>query len=190
MYLHSLITGLFLNGPKEVADGALSQATYLFHIFVTDIATIAVNLMELLSVVIIVYTAGNAFYKLLKRKDYARVYLLHGQSLGLTFKLGSEILRTITVRNMDEIWQIFLLIIIKACMALLIAFELRSAEKEETGTPVLSNFANKTGAFPGNLIDKIRGRQGSKPCQCASDDSNSCQDNHSKENTKDLNHTE
>lgn len=121
----------------EATEVYMSEFTHFVHLFVTDVATLAIYLMELLSALIIVFTTIRAFFKLLRRVPYARVYLLHGQSIGLTFKLGSEILRTITVRNMDEIWQIFLLIVIKACMVLLIDWELKSAaEHDDPDHPV------------------------------------------------------
>lgn len=95
------------------------------------IAGISIDFMELLSIGIIVYTTFLAFYKLLKKDPNARIYLLHGQSIGLTFKLGSEILRTVTVRNMDEILQIGMLIVIKAAMTWLIHWELSGIEQEQ-----------------------------------------------------------
>lgn len=115
----------------------VTNLTHNVHLLVNEVASLAIYLMELLSALIIVFTTCRAFIKLLRKRPYARVYLLHGQSIGLTFKLGSEILRTITVRNMDEIWQIFMLIIIKACMVLLIDWELKSAaEHDDPNDPV------------------------------------------------------
>ena len=99
---------------------------------VAVIAGLSIDFMELLSIGIIVYTTFFAFYKLLKKKSQrAHFILLHGQSIGLTFKLGSEILRTVTVRNMDEILQIAMLIVIKAAMTWLIHWELSGIEQEQ-----------------------------------------------------------
>lgn len=112
----------------------LLHLTEAFKEFVSHIAEISVNFMELLSICIIVFTTFVAFYKLLRHEPSARVYLLHGQSIGLTFKLGSEILRTITVRNLDEILQIALLIAIKAAMTWLIHWELQDVEESNPGT--------------------------------------------------------
>lgn len=98
---------------------------------VAVIAGLSIDFMELLSIGIIVYTTFFAFYKLLKKDPNARIYLLHGQSIGLTFKLGSEILRTVTVRNMDEILQIAMLIVIKPAMTWLIHWELSGIEQEQ-----------------------------------------------------------
>lgn len=138
-YLTCQILGTLVPVLYE-ADGAkyVTNLTHNVHLIVNEVTTLAIYLMELLSVIIIVFTTVRAFIKLLRRKPYARVYLLHGQSIGLTFKLGSEILRTITVRNMDEIWQIFLLIVIKACMVLLIDWELKSATAHDSPKDAVS----------------------------------------------------
>jgi uncharacterized membrane protein len=116
-----------------------------FKAFVSEIAELAVNFLELLSIGIIVYTTFVAFYKLLRKQPGSRIYLLHGQSVGLTFKLGSEILRTITVRNMDEILQIALLIAIKAAMTWLIHWELRDVEEEQEALSGKESFTDKLG---------------------------------------------
>lgn len=120
----------------------IEELTEVIKEFVSHIAEISVNFMELLSIGIIVFTTFVAFFKLLRHEKSARVYLLHGQSIGLTFKLGGEILRTITVRNMDEIMQIAMLILIKAAMTWLIHWELTDTEEEpgEGQQPAASRF--------------------------------------------------
>ena len=108
----------------------IEEITEAFKEVVSHVAEISVNFMELLCICIVVFTTFVAFFKLLRHEKSARVYLLHGQSIGLTFKLGSEILRTITVRNMDEIMQIAMLILIKAAMTWLIHWELTDTDEE------------------------------------------------------------
>lgn len=106
----------------------MSETTHFVHLFVIDVAKLSMYLLELLSVIIIVYSTFVAFYKLFKHQSYARVYLLHGQSVGLTFKLGAEILRTVVARDINDIWEVALLIAIKAAMVLLIEWELKGIE--------------------------------------------------------------
>lgn len=108
-----------------------SHTTQIFHNFVLDIASLSMYALELMSVAIIVFTTINAFVKLFRKEPLARIYLLHGQSLGLTFKLGAEILRTVTAKSLMDIIEVFLLIVIKACMVLLIERELRSCQAED-----------------------------------------------------------
>lgn len=107
------------------------HAAETFKELVRNLAELSVNFMELLSIVIIVVTTFVAFFKLCKGESAAKVYLLHGQSIGLSFKLGSEILRTITVRNMNEIMEIAMLIVIKAAMTWLIHWELKDVDPDE-----------------------------------------------------------
>lgn len=122
-------TNLIYTLPES--EAYMSSSTKFIHLMVEDIAYLSINLMELLSILIVVVTTFIAFYKLVKKKPYARVYLLHGQSIALSFKLGAEILRTVPARTMDEIWQIFWLIVIKIMMGLLIDWELKGVEGPE-----------------------------------------------------------
>lgn len=125
----------------------IEEITEAFKEVVSHVAEISVNFMELLSICIIVFTTFVAFFKLLRHEKSARVYLLHGQSIGLTFKLGSEILRTITVRNMDEIMQIAMLILIKAAMTWLIHWELTDTDEEPDKPSSHAAHAHLEGVF-------------------------------------------
>ncbi|WP_276903416.1 DUF1622 domain-containing protein [Faecalibaculum rodentium] len=125
----------------------IEEITEAFKEVVSHVAEISVNFMELLSICIIVFTTFVAFFKLLHHEKSARVYLLHGQSIGLTFKLGSEILRTITVRNMDEIMQIAMLILIKAAMTWLIHWELTDTDEEPDEPSSHAAHAHLEGVF-------------------------------------------
>lgn len=114
--------------PNILYADYMSETTHFMHLLVMDVTNLFMYIMELLSAALIVGTTIIAFYKLFRKKPYARVYLLHGQSVGLSFKLGAEILKTITAQNLDEMWEIILLIIIKAAMMLLIEWELKGVE--------------------------------------------------------------
>lgn len=119
----------------ESTSSVLDFIAEHLHEFVTNVARISMYSLEFLSVLIIVFTTIVAFYKLIRKDPIARVYLLHGQSLGLSFKLGSEILRTVTARNIDDIWEVLLLIVIKAFMVLLIDWELKGTT-EDSSSPL------------------------------------------------------
>ncbi len=115
----------------RASEEYMSENTRFLHHVVLDIASWSMYVLELLSIVIIVYTTIVAFFKLFRHEHYSRVYLLHGQSFGLTFKLGAEILRTVTATSLLDIFEVFLLIVIKACMVMLIERELKSTGEDE-----------------------------------------------------------
>lgn len=108
----------------------MSDSTKFLHELTLDVASLSMYVLELLSIILIVYSTVVAFWKLFRHEPYARVYLLHGQSIGLSFKLGAEILRTVTATSLLDIVEVFLLIVIKACMVMLIERELKSADNE------------------------------------------------------------
>ena len=112
-------------------EAYMSASTKFLHELTVDIAALAMYILELLSIALIVYSTVVAFVKLFRHDRYARIYLLHGQSIGLSFKLGAEILRTVTATSLLDITEVFLLIVIKACMVLLIERELKSADAED-----------------------------------------------------------
>lgn len=128
--MFNLLTSPVLMKSEEF----MSDTTLFFHELTMDLASFSMYILELLSICIIVFTTFVAFFKLFRHERYARVYLLHGQSIGLSFKLGAEILRTVTATSLMDIIEVFLLIVIKACMVMLIDRELRGAETEDFPT--------------------------------------------------------
>ena len=58
------------------------------------------------------------------------VIIISGMALGLEFKLGSEILRTVVVRDLSEIATVAAIIALRAALTFLIHWEIK-VEKED-----------------------------------------------------------
>ena len=58
---------------------------------------------EFIGVGIIIYSGLTSFLKFLRRSPDTKIYLAKGLAMGLEFKMGSEILRTVVVREWKEI---------------------------------------------------------------------------------------
>lgn len=97
-----------------------------FTQFIHDAAYLTILLVELLSIGCILLCTFQVIYNLLLQKAQARYLFMKGLSMALTFRLAGEVLRTILVRNMDEIIQIAALIAIKAALAYLIHWDIRA----------------------------------------------------------------
>ena len=63
------------------------------------IVEFGILIFELIGVSIIIWTCLVSFYKYVTRRPDTRIYLGKGLAMGLEFKIGSEILRTVVVRN-------------------------------------------------------------------------------------------
>ncbi|MEG0274740.1 MAG: DUF1622 domain-containing protein [Longicatena sp.] len=62
-----------------------------------------------------------------------RIELSNALALGLEFKMGAEILKTVLVRNISEIYVLGAIILLRALLSLMIHFEIK-AEKEHNHT--------------------------------------------------------
>ncbi|WP_334345371.1 DUF1622 domain-containing protein [Candidatus Merdisoma sp. JLR.KK006] len=90
-------------------------------------ATIPV--FELIGVGIIIASGIRGFYSYVCRKPDTKLTLAKGLAMGLEFKLGSEILRTVVVREWTEIATVAGIIALRAALTFLIHWEIKEEEK-------------------------------------------------------------
>ncbi len=65
----------------------------------------------------------------MRKNPQIRLNLAIGMALGLEFKLGSEILRTVVVREWEELGVVAGIIVLRAALTFLIHWEIRQEEK-------------------------------------------------------------
>ena len=101
----------------------------LFEVFLHQIVEIANLIFEFIGVGIIIYSGLQGFFLYLKRSPATKLTLAKGLAMGLEFKLGSEILRTVVVREWKEIATVAGIIVLRAALTFLIHWEIREEEK-------------------------------------------------------------
>ena len=101
----------------------------LFETFLHQIVEIAILTFEFIGVGIIIYSGLQGFFLYLKRSPATKLTLAKGLAMGLEFKLGSEILRTVVVREWKEIATVAGIIVLRAALTFLIHWEVREEEK-------------------------------------------------------------
>ena len=95
-----------------------------------NVVEIAILFFEFVGIIIIIWTGILSVYKYICRSKDTRIVLAKGLALGLEFKLGSEILRTVIVREWKEIAIVAGIIILRAALTFLIHWEIKEEEKE------------------------------------------------------------
>ena len=93
----------------------------------------AILLFEYTGVGVIIVSGLLGIVGCLRRDPMTRLRLAKGMALGLEFKLGSEILRTVVVREFTEILLVGAIILLRAALTLLIHWEIRN-EEQAAGT--------------------------------------------------------
>ncbi|MDY4670291.1 MAG: DUF1622 domain-containing protein [Oliverpabstia sp.] len=94
-----------------------------------NIASIAILLFEFIGVGIIIWSGLKGITKWLRHSGDTRIYLAKGLAMGLEFKMGSEILRTVIVREWKEIGIVAGIIALRAALTFLIHWEIKEEEK-------------------------------------------------------------
>ncbi|MDO4333782.1 MAG: DUF1622 domain-containing protein [Eubacteriales bacterium] len=108
----------------------IRQIVEFMEFFLENVASIAILAFEFIGVAIIIWSGVKSFIKWLKHSGDTRIYLARGLAMGLEFKMGSEILRTVIVREWKEIGIVAGIIALRAALTFLIHWEIKEEEKE------------------------------------------------------------
>lgn len=95
-------------------------------VYVVEICTI---LLELFGIAVLVYTAIKCFIQWVKKDNrHLRLKLAEGIALSLEFKMGSEVLRTVVVRDWEELGILGAVILLRGLLTFLIHWEIKNEE--------------------------------------------------------------
>lgn len=86
-------------------------------------------LVEFIGIVILVYAIIAAVIGLFKRQKHVRLKLAEGIALALEFKMGGELLRTVIVREWNELLILGAIILLRAALTFLIQWEIKIERK-------------------------------------------------------------
>ena len=107
------------------------------HVFIenmdmvlTYIVEICTILLELFGIAVLVFTALKCFYQWIKKENrHLRLNLAEGIALSLEFKMGSEVLRTVVVRDWEELGILGAVILLRGLLTFLIHWEIKNEAK-------------------------------------------------------------
>ena len=101
----------------------------IFTAILETVASVSIHGFELVGMIIIVISGIKGVIRYLRRAPDVRLQLAQGMAMGLEFKLGSEILRTVIVRELSEVALVAAIIAVRAALTFLIHWEIK-IEKE------------------------------------------------------------
>lgn len=100
------------------------------HEWLLTLCSAATLMFEFIGVLILIVAGLVGIYNYIKKSPYTRLELAKGMALGLEFKMGGEILRTVGVTGWSEIAMVGGIILLRAALAFLIHWEIKTEEKE------------------------------------------------------------
>lgn len=105
----------------------------LIHILETALQYLvefAIVIFEFIGVGIIIFAGIKGFIGCVRRSPKMKITLAQGLAIGLEFKLGSEILKTVIVRDWTEIATVAGIIALRAALTFLIHWEIKEENKD------------------------------------------------------------
>ena len=103
-----------------------------------EIVQYAILMFEFTGVAVIILTGVVGIRKYIRHRADTKSALARGLAMGLEFKLGSEILRTVIVRQWQEIGVVAGIIALRAALTFLIHWEIREEERQGNAVPLNS----------------------------------------------------
>ena len=113
----------------------LKQFVTHFEDVIGYIALLIAFILEIFGIIVIAVGAIKAFYNYVrdgvkKTRHNIKIDLGNALALGLEFKMGAEILKTVVVREMTELIILGVIIVLRAILAFLIHWEIKNEKKE------------------------------------------------------------
>lgn len=94
-----------------------------------------ISILEVIGILVVFWSGIYGFWQYFQntfmKKSYAlKSNLAKGMAMGLEFKMAAEILKTVLVQDLDELYVLGAVILLRALLSLLIHFELKHSEED------------------------------------------------------------
>ena len=93
-----------------------------------------ISVLEVIGILVVFWSGIYGFWQyfqntFMKKNHALKTNLAKGMAMGLEFKMAAEILKTVLVEDLDELYVLGAVILLRALLSLLIHFELKHSEE-------------------------------------------------------------
>ena len=99
--------------------------------------------VEFVGVLVVVGAIIKGIVDAIRKDEHMRLNLVEGIALAMSFKIGGELLRTVVVRNWDEILLLGAVILLRAALTFYIQWEIRIEKKKKEERKRIAEEANE-----------------------------------------------
>lgn len=109
----------------------MEQLELILELVLEHVVNLGILVFEFIGVAVLIVSGIMGIIKWIRHSGDTKIYLAKGLAMGLEFKMGSEILRTVVVRQWSEIAIVAGIIALRAALSFLIHWEIKEERKEE-----------------------------------------------------------
>ncbi len=121
-----------------------------------NLVGLAIYLFEFMGVIVLIISGLKGIVNYFRKYPLTRLNLAKGMAMGLEFKLGSEILRTVVVRDSKELITVAGIILLRAALTFLIHWEIKNEEAQEDFKDNSEKNSHLSNKQSGKTNDKIQ----------------------------------
>lgn len=108
----------------------------ILHIIIEKILPYMISILEAIGIFVVFWSGIHVFWQyfqnaFMKKKYNLQYNLAKGLAMGLEFKMAAEILRTVLIQSLDELYMLGAVILLRALLSLLIHYEIRPHKTEK-----------------------------------------------------------
>ena len=116
---------MFSVSGGTVMGDAYASVESVFDTFIQ----FSILIVELVGIAVLMWAIVRAVIGLFRKEERLRLELAEGIALSLEFKIGSELLRTVIVREWEALGILGAVILLRAALTFLIQWEIRNEKK-------------------------------------------------------------
>ena len=127
-------------GTMHLVGTIRSEKMNVLHNFIEWILPYMISILEIVGIFIVFWSGLHGFWQyfqntFMKKKYDLQTNLANGLAMGLEFKMAAEILRTVLIQSLDELFMLGAVILLRALLSLLIHYEIKHPKKSRSPEP-------------------------------------------------------
>lgn len=108
----------------------------VLHDFIELVLPYMISILEIIGIIIVFWSGIYGFWQYFQntfmKKDHdLQTNLANGLAMGLEFKMAAEILRTVLIQNLKELYMLGAVILLRALLSLLIHYEIKHPKRDK-----------------------------------------------------------
>ncbi len=105
------------------------------HEAIVIVVPYMISVLEIIGIVVVFGSGLHGFWQYVQNTFMKKNYdlqsnLAKGLAMGLEFKMAAEILRTVLIQSMDELYMLGAVILLRALLSLLIHYEIKQPKRK------------------------------------------------------------
>ena len=106
------------------------------HVIIETILPPMISILELIGIFVVFWSGLYGFWQYFqntfrKKKFDLQSNLARGLAMGLEFKMAAEILRTVLIQSLEELYMLGAVILLRALLSLLIHYEIKQPKRRK-----------------------------------------------------------